>query len=226
MYFNQHWMDYTGLTLEESLGHGWNKPFHPDDQQRAWDAWQHATATIGTYSLECRLRRADGVYRWWLIRGVPLRDAAGNILKWFGTCTDIHDLKLAELEISRTNRALQAEIVETEARRGRGRRRQSREERIPGQHEPRDSHAVERRRRHDRSSRSAPTSTPSSASISTWSRRPGESLLTVINDILDFSKIEAGKLTVDVIPFDLSDCLATTLKLLAPRRSEGTGTGL
>jgi diguanylate cyclase (GGDEF)-like protein/PAS domain S-box-containing protein len=96
IYFNQHWMDYTGLTLEESLGHGWNKPLHPEDQQRAWDAWQHATATRGTYKLECRLRRADGAYRWWLIRGVPQRDATGMILKWFGTCTDIHDLKVIE----------------------------------------------------------------------------------------------------------------------------------
>ena len=51
------------------------------------------------YSLECRLRRADGVYRWWLIRGAPLRDANGAILKWFGTCTDIHDLKEAEAQL-------------------------------------------------------------------------------------------------------------------------------
>ncbi|MBS1198672.1 MAG: diguanylate cyclase protein, partial [Proteobacteria bacterium] len=106
IYFNQHWMDYTGLSLEESLGHGWKKPFHPDDQQRAWDAWQHAMATTGTYSIESRLRRADGVYRWWLVRGVPLQDANGNILKWFGTCTDIHDLKMAELEIAHTNQVL------------------------------------------------------------------------------------------------------------------------
>ncbi|MBL9186662.1 MAG: PAS domain S-box protein [Opitutaceae bacterium] len=106
IYFNEHWMAYTGLTLEESLGHGWNKPFHPEDQQRAWDAWQQATSTVGTYELECRLRRADGEYRWWLIRGEPQKDADGNVLKWFGTCTDIHDLKHAELEIIRTNRAL------------------------------------------------------------------------------------------------------------------------
>jgi PAS domain S-box-containing protein len=98
-YFNQHWMDYTGLTLEESLGHGWNKPFHPDDQQRAWDAWRDATTKFSIYSLECRLRRADGVYRWWLIRGVPRRDADGHIIKWIGTCTDIHDLKLAEAQL-------------------------------------------------------------------------------------------------------------------------------
>ncbi|MDP1636111.1 MAG: PAS domain-containing protein, partial [Gallionellaceae bacterium] len=106
MYFNHQWMDYTGLSLEESLGQGWNKPFHPDDQKTAMDAWQRATATVGEYSIESRLRRADGVYRWWLMRGVPLKDANGGILKWFGTCTDIHDLKMAELEISRANGAL------------------------------------------------------------------------------------------------------------------------
>ena len=91
IYFNQQWMDYTGLTLDESYGHGWNTPFHPDDKQRAWDAWQRATQHDETYLLECRLRRADGVYRWWLIHGTPMRGASGEIQKWFGTCTDIED---------------------------------------------------------------------------------------------------------------------------------------
>ncbi len=100
IYFNQRWMDYTGLTLEESLGSGWNKPFHPEDKQEAWDAWRRATTTNDVYSIECRLRRADGVYRWWLIRGAPLQDDAGKILKWFGTCTDIHDLKIVEEALS------------------------------------------------------------------------------------------------------------------------------
>ena len=104
VYFNQHWVDYTGLTLAESYGHGWNIPFHPEEQQRAWDAWQEAVKTGGTYALESRLRRADGVYRWWLIRGVPLRNPRGDILKWFGTCTDIDDLKCAEAAL-RTSRA-------------------------------------------------------------------------------------------------------------------------
>jgi diguanylate cyclase (GGDEF)-like protein/PAS domain S-box-containing protein len=106
IYINQRWMDYTGLTLEEGLGHGWNKPFHPDDQKSAWDAWQKATTTADIYSRECRLRRADGTYRWWLVRGVPLKDAAGNIVKWFGTCTDIDDMKVAELNILDSNRTL------------------------------------------------------------------------------------------------------------------------
>jgi len=101
IYFNQQWVAYTGLTLEESYGHGWNKPFHPDDQQRAWDAWQNAITNNSTYSLECRLRRFDGIYKWWLIRGVPLLDEHGAIMKWFGTCTDIEEIKrqLAEKEV-------------------------------------------------------------------------------------------------------------------------------
>jgi PAS domain S-box-containing protein len=100
IYFNHQWVEYTGLTLEESYGHGWNTPFHPDDRQRAWDAWQNATKNEATYSLECRLRRADGTYQWWLIRGVPLRDADGKILKWFGTCTDIEHIKQVEVRIA------------------------------------------------------------------------------------------------------------------------------
>ncbi len=106
-YFNQRWMTYTGLTLDDSLGDGWNKPFHPEDAPRAGEAWRKATSTVSPYEIESRLRRADGEYRWWLMRGVPQLDAAGKVLKWFGTCTDIHDLKLAELEVSRANRALQ-----------------------------------------------------------------------------------------------------------------------
>ena len=97
-YFNRRWMEYTGLTLAESVGDRWTTPFHPDDKQRAGDAWRHATATTSQYEVECRLRRADGVYRWWLIRGAPLRDPEGGILKWFGTCTDIDDLKRSEAE--------------------------------------------------------------------------------------------------------------------------------
>ena len=121
IYFNQRWLDYTGQTLEESYGHGWNKPFHPDDQQRAWDAWQNATKNGAVYDLECRLRRADGVYRWWLIRGVPVLDERGTILKWFGTCTDIDERKRMEeslhkslIELELSNQARTATIAKLE----------------------------------------------------------------------------------------------------------------
>jgi PAS domain S-box-containing protein len=110
IYFNQQWVDYTGLTLEESHGEGWIKPFHPDDRQRAWNAWQHAVQHRDTYSLECRLRRADGAYQWWLIRGVPLLSANGEIRKWFGTCTDIEQIKRIEQELKDANAFLDAII--------------------------------------------------------------------------------------------------------------------
>ena len=95
-YFNRQWLDFTGLTLEESLGHGWNPPFHPEDRSRAAARWEQATSTGEPYEIEYRLRRSDGIYRWMLGRASPLRDAAGDIVKWFGTCTDIEEFKRAQ----------------------------------------------------------------------------------------------------------------------------------
>jgi PAS domain S-box-containing protein len=98
IYFSRQLTDYTGLTLEESMGDAWSMPFHLDDGLRARETWAEAMKT-GKHTLEARLRRADGVYRWWLVRGEPLRDAEGNILKWFGACTDIDDFKQAQIRI-------------------------------------------------------------------------------------------------------------------------------
>ncbi len=114
-YFSQKWMDYTGLTHEESQGEKWQLPIHPDDLQPTVDAWGKATAAKAIYSAESRLRRADGVYRWWLCRAAPMLDAGGEILKWVGTCTDIHEMKLAELQIQRTNRELAQQQAELSA---------------------------------------------------------------------------------------------------------------
>jgi PAS domain S-box-containing protein len=96
IFFNERWFRYTGLTAEQSRGTGWATPFHPDDQQKAWDTWNQATATGSTYMVESRLRAADGSYRWFLMLGEPLRDADGGVVKWFGTCTDIDDIKSAQ----------------------------------------------------------------------------------------------------------------------------------
>jgi len=110
LHFNQRWMDYTGLTLEESLGHGWLPPFHPEDQPRAAKRWQRANESGEPYEIEYRLRAADGTYRWMLGHASPLRDATGAIVKWFRTCTNIDGLKMAELEVARTNR----EVIESQ----------------------------------------------------------------------------------------------------------------
>jgi PAS domain S-box-containing protein len=98
-YVNQRWVEYTGLTHEESRGTGWNIPFHPEDRQAVWSAWNDALQTGDQFRVESRLRAADGSYRWFLICGESLRNAEGSIVPWFGTCTDIEDLKQAEQQL-------------------------------------------------------------------------------------------------------------------------------
>jgi PAS domain S-box-containing protein len=108
IYFNERWFKYTGLTPEQSYGKGWNTPFHPDDKETAWAHWNRATATAEPYTVESRLRAADGSYRWFLMRGEPVRGAAGEVVKWFGTCTDIDDMKQAEAALRESEDSFQA----------------------------------------------------------------------------------------------------------------------
>ncbi|HKP04234.1 MAG TPA: chemotaxis protein CheB [Chthoniobacterales bacterium] len=95
-YFNRRWYDYTGLTFEKSAGPGWQAVVHPDDAPASRDRWQKALKAGEVFDSEYRLRNADGDYRWFIGRNVPLRDKENRITGWFGTATDIHDLKLAE----------------------------------------------------------------------------------------------------------------------------------
>ncbi|MEG5070210.1 PAS domain S-box protein [Microcoleus sp. B3-D2] len=91
-YYNQRWFEYTGLTLEETQGWGWQLALHPDDVENSVESWKTSVETGKTYEVEYRFKRAsDGAYRWHLGRALPVRDADGKILKWFGTCTDIDD---------------------------------------------------------------------------------------------------------------------------------------
>ncbi len=93
-YFNPGWYEYTGQTPEQALGDGWVRAVHPEDLGKTLEAWRHAVSTGEPYSVEYRLRRGtDGAYRWFIARGLPLRDGAGRITHWFGTCTDIDDQK-------------------------------------------------------------------------------------------------------------------------------------
>jgi PAS domain S-box-containing protein len=92
-YYNQRWFQYTGLTLEESQNA--NGSFrHPDDHERFGAAWIKAVTHREVFQAEQRIRRADGTYRWHLTRAYPLLDEQGEIVKWFGSCTDIDDWKL------------------------------------------------------------------------------------------------------------------------------------
>jgi len=100
-YCNERWRSYMGLGLAELRGDGWQRMLHPDDRNRVLKAW-HESVTNGTpYEQEERHRGADGTYRWFLARGVPLRNSEGHIVRWYGTNTDIEDRKQTEEELRR-----------------------------------------------------------------------------------------------------------------------------
>ena len=94
--YNRKWCEYTGLTLEQTQGWGWGPVLHPDDLQRCIDVWASSVQSGTAYEIEYRFKRAsDGLYRWHLGRALPVRNLSGEVIKWFGTCTDIDDQKVA-----------------------------------------------------------------------------------------------------------------------------------
>ncbi|MBB4083995.1 sensor histidine kinase [Brevundimonas lenta] len=95
-YYNARWYEFTGVPDGSTDGEGWNDMFHPDDQGRAWTRWRHSLTTGEPYEIEYRLRHRSGVYRWTLGRAMPIRNEQGEIVRWFGTCTDIDELKRME----------------------------------------------------------------------------------------------------------------------------------
>jgi PAS domain S-box-containing protein len=102
-YHNCRWFDYSGMTEEESVGDGWMTAVHPDDRARIGAAWRRAFQGSKGFEFEHRLRRADGVYRWFLVRAEPICDDREKAIRWFGTCTDIDEHKRVEDETLRQN---------------------------------------------------------------------------------------------------------------------------
>jgi PAS domain S-box-containing protein len=104
-FVNQRWLDYTGLSFEGAMEQP-NGIVHPDDLPRAMERWSTDMAAGGPSEEEMRLRRADGEYRWFLIRTVPLLNGNGEIIKWYGTSTDLEDRKRAEEKLRRSESKL------------------------------------------------------------------------------------------------------------------------
>ncbi len=117
-YVSQRFLDYTGMTSEAALGYGWAEALHPVDRDRAMTQWKESMQTGKDFNAEYRFRRADGEYRWFRARSIPMRDSEGTILKWFGVCSDVDDskrgeqaLRVALTEIAQLRDRLQAENV-------------------------------------------------------------------------------------------------------------------
>jgi PAS domain S-box-containing protein len=110
-FVNKGWVEYTGMTVEQSLGSGWHTAIHPEDQNGVLSKWEAALADGEPIYYEARYRRAqDGQYRWFMVRVVPQRDKRGKIVKWYGTLTDIEDRKRAEQEHEKL-RQLEADLA-------------------------------------------------------------------------------------------------------------------
>ncbi|MEI9405811.1 PAS domain-containing protein [Mesorhizobium argentiipisi] len=105
-FFNRRWLEYTGLTSDEALGWKWSVAIHPDDQERLIRTWQAILQAGQPGEAEARLRGADGQYRWFLFRCVPLPGEGGQINGWCGTNTDIEDRKRIEGDLSRSKAIL------------------------------------------------------------------------------------------------------------------------
>jgi PAS domain S-box-containing protein len=106
-YFNKPWLEYLGVTLDKVTGWNWTAFVHPEDVEGIVVKWRACLATGETFEYETRVRRANGEYRWMFHRKVPLRDANGKIVKWYGSSLDIDERKTAEEQLRRSAQELQ-----------------------------------------------------------------------------------------------------------------------
>ncbi|HHX64272.1 MAG TPA: PAS domain-containing protein [Chloroflexi bacterium] len=109
-YYNQRHQEFGGLFPQQDGTWDWTPTLHPDDIERTVHAWQHAVETGDTYEIEYRAQMADGSYRWFLTRSIPVRDEQGRITRWYGTTTDIDNLKRAEKALRELNETLELRV--------------------------------------------------------------------------------------------------------------------
>ena len=116
---NEQVCAYTGQTMKSLVSSGFRHCVHPDDLQATQKSWEHAVATAGAYEYEFRMRRADGQYRWFLARALPLIDEAGTVLRWVGTNTDVQEQKNVLERMAYLNSSLELEMANRTADRDR-----------------------------------------------------------------------------------------------------------
>ncbi|GAB3309020.1 hypothetical protein GCM10027511_21320 [Hymenobacter humi] len=111
-YFNQRWIDFTGYQLADSVGPDmWNNLLHPDDRARAREVWGHSLSTGADYNIEYRFKAKDGSYRWFLGQALPRRGEDGQIIAWFGTCTDIQEQRQMREQLEAAYSDLEAKVM-------------------------------------------------------------------------------------------------------------------
>ena len=208
-FFNEPWFTYSGLTFEQSEGFGWKKVFHPEDLQPALQRWEETLEKKKEYRIEGRLRRADGIYRWHLVRALPERDSRGRILAWLGTAVDINDQKQGQARLHQIIEALEEKKREAEAA-----------TRLKSEFISHLAHEL-RTMLNSIIGYSALQAEGVFGEISERQKIPVEGiqrnasgLLDLANNLLDLSRVESGQMSLFIEPVDLRTLLLTALENL------------
>jgi PAS domain S-box-containing protein len=240
---NDRWYAYTGLTQAQTFGDGWLQAAHPDDRANAAQVWRDALPRGEPVELEFRMRRADGQFRWFLCRAVPVRDSDGSLLHWVGTCTDIDDQRKLEASVRANqeqlrrkdlrlaNERLTAKAAELEQRNA-----ELQEARLGLEQKARELQRASTFKSQFLANMSHELRTPLNSIIGFAQLLregdvqvdapehqeflgdildSGRHLLRLINDILDLSKVEAGKIEVRLEEVDLAKLAAQAVTALS-----------
>ena len=208
-YTNRRWYEFVEKTEGEVSPADWTNCVHPKDFPRAAAAWNRSIATGAPYVTEFRIRRADGEYRWFLVRALPIRDAAANITRWYGTCTDVHDQR-ALLEQN-------AQLLESERS---ARAEAERISRVKDEFLATLSHELRTPLNAilgwTQVLRGEPANTADMEAGLATIERNARAQTQIIEDLLDMSKIISGKVRLEVQPLQLDQIVAAAVDTMQP----------
>ena len=208
-YFNQKWLDYTGLTVDELMNNGWENIIHPEDLEKTKSIWKECIITGKDYEVENRLLRKDGKYLWHLTRAIALKDDTGKIKIWIGSKTEIQE-----------QREQKEELVKAKNN---------------AEHERQIAEDAVKAKQQFLSNMSHEIRTPMNAIVGFTNvvmkteldetqkeyinaiKVSGDALIVLINDILDLAKVDSGKMTFEQTPFNLSESIGIMLQLFEPK---------
>lgn len=235
-WYNQRWYEYTGATPEAMEGWGWQSVHDPDLVDKVVEQWSAAIAAGEPFEMEFPLRSADGRFRMFLTRALPLRSADGQIVQWFGTNTDVHDLKQTEEKVRQINADLEQRVIERTVQLEVANRELAAHADTVSHH-LRAAEGADRMKSAFLATMSHELRTPLNSIIGFTGlvlmgkagplnaeqhkqlemvRESGWHLLALINDVLDLSKIEAGQMQVSTAPFDLPASIERVCTMIVP----------
>jgi PAS domain S-box-containing protein len=206
-YLSKQWIDYTGVPEDEQLNFDWlSKVIHPEDRERTFEHWMGAVDGLHPYDIGYRIKRFDDEYRWFTVRGNPMRDDSGQIIYWVGTCTDVHEQKLITEELN------EAKLIAERANQAKTHflANMSHEIRTP----------IGAISGFTELLKNSSSSEADKLNYMLVIERNSRHLLRLIDDILDLSKVEAGKIVFENLDFSLIDFLSDFNSVISLRAGE------